>query len=431
MKLFTSNKAMLLATALLVIVASNGPSIHAAAAPAQRLAEATDDPISEGDETKQDLDGEIEPEAPLANVTEAPVPATTEAPVAAPTEAPVVVTEAPVPAPTEPPVVVTEAPVPAPTEAPVAATEAPVAAPTEAPVAGPTEAPVLAPTDPPVVATEAPVAVPTDPPVVATEAPVAAPSEPVVPVPPTAAPVAPTASPTTAAPTASPTAMPTWALRSDTVEGLGIALDGVVLPMTEESIATFESTYALHCTDFFNADLEQVSRDMQDYSTTITYVNDEALRRRRLRVAVRSVQETGTGSVLVTYDQALEYRADPEVISLTKAVAAPFKTETRRQTFADLLVASGDPTYENLQGVGKLVGPGGDPGLGIGNPGPADPKPKPNTNAIIIGVCAGVGGLLLLGGAYMLCKRRSGKSKSKGDIVGDDDKPPSQLAVST
>ena len=407
MKLFTSNKAMLLATALLVIVASNGPSIHAAAAPAQRLAEATDDPISEGDETKQDLDGEIEPEAPLANVTEAPVPATTEAPVAAPTEAPVVVTEAPVPAPTEPPVVVTEAPVPAPTEAPVAATEAPVAAPTEAPVAAPT-----------------------DPPVVATEAPVAAPSEPVVPVPPTAAPVAPpTASPTTAAPTASPTAMPTWALRSDTVEGLGIALDGVVLPMTEESIATFESTYALHCTDFFNADLEQVSRDMQDYSTTITYVNDEALRRRRLRVAVRSVQETGTGSVLVTYDQALEYRADPEVISLTKAVAAPFKTETRRQTFADLLVASGDPTYENLQGVGKLVGPGGDPGLGIGNPGPADPKP--NTNAIIIGVCAGVGGLLLLGGAYMLCKRRSGKSKSKGDIVGDDDKPPSQLAVST
>ena len=420
MKLFTSNKAMLLATALLVIVASNGPSIHAAAAPAQRLAEATDDPISEGDETKQDLDGEIEPEAPLANVTEAPVPATTEAPVAAPTEAPVVVTEAPVPAPTEPPVVVTEAPVPAPTEAPVAATEAPVAAPTEAPVAGPTEAPVLAPTDPPVVATEAPVAAPTDPPVVATEAPVAAPSEPVVPVPPTAAPVAPTASPTTAAPTASPTAMPTWALRSDTVEGLGIALDGVVLPMTEESIATFESTYALHCTDFFNADLEQVSRDMQDYSTTITYVNDEALRRRRLRVAVRSVQETGTGSVLVTYDQALEYRADPEVISLTKAVDAPFKTVTRRQTFADLLVASGDPTYGNLQGVGKLVGPGEDP---------ADPKS--NTNAIIIGVCAGVGGLLLLGGAYMLYKRRSGKSKSKGDVVGDDDKPPSQLAVST
>ena len=223
--------------------------------------------------------------------------------------------------------------------------------------------------------------------------------------------------------------MPTWALRSDTVEGLGIALDGVVLPMTEESIATFESTYALHCTDFFNADLEQVSRDMQDYSTTITYVNDEALRRRRLRVAVRSVQETGTGSVLVTYDQALEYRADPEVISLTKAVDAPFKTVTRRQTFADLLVASGDPTYENLQEVGKLVGPDGDPGLGL----PTDPKPKPksNTNAIIIGVCAGVGGLLLLGGAYMLCKRRSGKSKSKGDIVGDDDKPPSQLAVST
>ena len=397
---------MLLAMALLVIVASNGPSIHAAAAPAQRLAEATDNPLSEGDETKQDvLDGEIEPEAPLANVTEAPVPATTEAPVAAPTEAPVVVTEAPVPAPTEPPVVVTEAPVPAPTEAPVAATEAPVPAPT----------------DPPVVATEAPIAAPTDPPVVATEAPVAAPTEPVVPVPPTAAPVAPpTASPTTAAPTASPTAMPTWALRSDTVEGLGIALDGVVLPMTEESIATFESTYALHCTDFFNADLEQVSRDMQDYSTTITYAKDEALRRRRLRVAVRSVQESGTGSVLVTYDQALEYRADPEVISLTKAVDAPFKTETRRQTFADLLVASGDPTYENLQGVGKLVGPGGDP---------ADPKS--NTNAIIIGVCAGVGGLLLLGGAYMLYKRRSGKSKSKGDIVGDDDKPPSQLAVST
>ena len=214
--------------------------------------------------------------------------------------------------------------------------------------------------------------------------------------------------------------MPTFALRSDTVRDLGIVLYGVVLPMTKESIATFESTYALHCTDFFNADLEQVSRDMQEYSTTITYVKDEALRRRRLRVAVRSVQETGTGSVLVTYDQALEYRADPEVIDLTKAVEAPFKTESRRQTFSDLLVASGDAAYENLQGVGKLVGPGEDP---------ADPKS--NTNAIIIGVCAGVGGLLLLGGAFMLYKRRSGKSKSKGDMVGDDDKPPSQLAVST
>ena len=218
----------------------------------------------------------------------------------------------------------------------------------------------------------------------------------------------------------SPTAMPTFALRSDTVRDLGIVLYGVVLPMTKESIATFESTYALHCTDFFNVDLEQVSKDVWYFSTTIAYVGDEALSRRRLRMVVRSVQETGTGSVLIKYNQALEYRADPEVIDLTKVVEAPFMTKGRRRTLSDLLVASGDAAYENLQGVGKLVGPGEDP---------ADPKS--NTNAIIIGVCAGVGGLLLLGGAFMLYKRRSGKSKSKGDMVGDDDKPPSQLAVST
>jgi hypothetical protein len=31
----------------------------------------------------------------------------------------------------------------------------------------------------------------------------------------------------------------------------------------------------------------------------------------------------------------------------------------------------------------------------------------------------------------MLYKRQAGKSSSKGDVVGDDEKPPSQLAVST
>ena len=296
-----------------------------------------------------------------------------------------------------------------------------------------TEAPVPAPTEP---VPETPEPTTDDFRLVPTVSPTAAPVEPVVPVPPTAAPVAATPAPTTAAPTASPTvaetaapttaptAMPTFALIEDSVDGLGIALDGVVLPLSDEAIATFESTYALHCTDFFAADIEQVSRDVQDYSTTITYVSDEALRRRRrsLRMTVRSVQETGAGSVLVTYNQDLQYRADPEVIDLTKAVEAPFKTESRRQTFANLLVASGDPAYENLQGVGKLAGPG---------EGPGDQNPKSNTNAIIIGVCAGVGGLLLLAGGYMLYKRQAGKSSSKGDVVGDDEKPPSQLAVST
>ena len=47
--------------------------------------------------------------------------------------------------------------------------------------------------------------------------------------------------------------MPTFALVQDSVDGLGIALDGVVLPLSDEAIATFESTYALHCTDFFAA----------------------------------------------------------------------------------------------------------------------------------------------------------------------------------
>jgi len=463
MKVFTSSKTMLLVMALLVMMASNAPSGVVMAQPTE-----AEKGEKEQEESMIEVEQMVIDEAPAAEkgqdevpAAEAPVvaptnPIVTEAPVPAPTEPPVVVTEAPVPAPTEPPVVVTEAPVPAPTEPPVVVTEAPVPAPTDPPVVV-TEAPVPAPTDPPVVVTEAPVPAPTDPPVVVTEAPVPAPTEPpvvmtaaptnlpatssptaapvqaVVPVPPTAAPVAATSAPTsaapttaaptsgeTAAPTASPTAMPTFALTEDSVEGLGIALDGVALPLSEASIATFESTYAIHCTEFFSANIEQVSKDVQDYSTTITYVKDKASgRRRKLRMTVRSVQETGTSSVLVTYNQDLQYRADPEVITLTKAVQAPFMTESRRQTFADLLVASGDPAYENLQGVGKLEGPGG------------GQDPKSNTNAIIIGVCAGVGGLLLLGGGYMLYKRQAGKSSSKGDVVGDDDKPPSQLAVST
>ena len=477
---------MLLVMALLVIMASNAPSgvvmaqpgaAEAEEAPAEKGGKEEDEPVmevvekgeKEQDEPAMEVveKGEKEQDEPMMEAveeapaekeekeekevepveTEPPVAPPTEPPVPAPTEAPVVApTEPPVPAPTDAPVVApTEPPVPAPTEPPVAPpTEPPVPLPTEAPVA----APVAAPTEPPVVVTQPPVPAPTEPPVVVTLPPVAAPTgpvpgtpepteddfrfeptaapaEPVVPVPPTAAPVAATPAPNTAAPTASPiTAMPTFGLTEpETVEGLGIALDGVVLPLSDEAIATFESTYALHCTDFFEADLEQVSRDMQDYSTTITYVSDEALRRRRrsLRMTVRSVEETGTGSVLVTYNQELQYRADPEKIDLTKAVAAPFNTPSRRQAFANLLVASGDPAYENLQGVGKLVGPG--------TGGPGEQEPKSNTNAIIIGVCAGVGGLLLLGGGFMLYKRKAGKSSSKGDVVGDDEKPPN--AVST
>ena len=223
----------------------------------------------------------------------------------------------------------------------------------------------------------------------------------------------------------SPTAMPTFALRSDTVRDLGIVLYGVVLPMTKESIATFESTYALHCTDFFNVDLEQVSKDVWYFSTTIAYVGDEALSRRRLRMVVRSVQETGTGSVLIKYNQALEYRADPEVIDLTKVVEAPFMTKGRRRTLSDLLVASGDPAYKNLQGVGMLVRPG---------EAHTDPQAKFNPDdiislvetyalpsfPIIIGVCVGIGIVLLLVGGYMLYKRQSRKSSSKSNNVGDD-----------
>jgi len=361
--------------------------------------------------------------------TDAPTPAvvTTAAPVATPVEtaAPVVT---PVTARPTFPARITDPP----TVEPVVVTAAPTTPPG---TSTPTSAPVTtAPTFFPTVVVVTPEPTVDDTTLSPTAAPVTA--APVVTSPPTTLTQMPTSNPTTATPTAAPvtaTAAPTFALRSDTVQGLGIALDGVKLPMTDESIATFESTYALHCESFFEADVEQVSQDMEEFSTTITYVSDSPLRRRRLGAAggggvggisIRSVQETSTGSTLVTYDQSLEYRADPDAIDLQKAVEAPFKTPSRRQVFTDLLVESGDPAYADLQGVGKLVAPG------QGGDG-AEGK-STNTTAIIAGVCGGIGGLLLLGGGYMLYKKSKAKSVSKkGAMLEDDEKPPSQLQLST